>query len=59
MIEIEMTRMDKDIISFVEISLNDVENIEQYLLHRQRRRKIFYYINKKINFFIDYYYYQK
>lgn len=59
MIEIEMTRIDKDLISFVEISLNDISSLndeyEEYLReykYSYRYRRIYNNIN---NFCNNYY----
>lgn len=45
--EVEMTRLDKDLISFVEISLDDTFekeylNYSEYYLHRRRKKIIVY-----------------
>lgn len=52
MIEIEMTRLDKDLISFVEISLNeDIDS--EYEKYSRYERKFYYYYNYYYNYYVN------
>lgn len=56
MIEIEMTRIDKDLISFVEISLNDISSLNDEYEEYLREYKYSYRYRRIYNNFCNNYY---